>query len=76
MIVSPTGWIAPAPSPWTARQAMRAPMLPAKPHPLDPTRNSAVPARSTGLRPWRSASFPWMGTVTVAVSMYAANAQA
>ena len=48
----------------------------ANPHAVEPTRKSAMPASRMGFRPFRSASFPWMGTVTVAVSMYAANAQA
>ena len=68
-MVNVTGWIAPAPRPWTARQAMSAAIERAEPQASEPATKSAIPARRTGLRPRRSASFPQIGTVTVVASM-------
>ena len=55
-IVTAIGWTAPAPSPWTARNAMSAGIDHATPHSTDPSPNSAIPMRTTGLRPIVSAS--------------------
>ena len=55
-MVNETGWTAPAPRPWSARNPMRAGMDVAVPHRTDPITNSASPTRNTGLRPWMSAS--------------------
>jgi hypothetical protein len=57
-IVSVVGCIAPAPSPCNARNAISVPMPPASPLAMEPTRKTPMPASSTGLRPYRSASFP------------------
>ena len=51
-IVMPIGWTAPAPSPWTARNAISAVMLQARPHSSEPSRKSAIPTSITGLRPY------------------------
>jgi hypothetical protein len=67
-IVMAIGPIAPAPMPCTARKAMRAGMLHARPQRIEPTRNTAMPTRITGLRPTRSASFANSGVVTACVS--------
>ncbi len=58
------GATAPAPRPCTTRKAISAPMLQATPHSIEPARNSPMPNRMTGLRPNRSASLPYTGTVT------------
>jgi len=52
------GRVAPAPSPWTAREAMSRGIDHAAPQSTDPARNSAMPTSMTGLRPSASASFP------------------
>ena len=39
-------------------------MLHATPHSTEPTKNVAMPNSMTGLRPNRSASLPYTGTVT------------
>ncbi len=57
-MVSVVGCIAPAPSPCNARNAISVPMPPASPLAMEPTRKTPIPASSTGLRPYRSASFP------------------
>ena len=51
------GWMAPAPSPCSARNAISAGMLQANPQSTDPTRKSAMPTRTIGLRPTVSDSF-------------------
>ena len=51
MMVQAIGWIAPAPSPWTARKAMSGTMPQAKPQAVDPTRNSAAPAKNRRFLP-------------------------
>jgi hypothetical protein len=57
-IVIPIGSTAPAPMPWTTRNAIRLPMLQATPQSSDPTTKSVTPTSITGLRPKRSASLP------------------
>jgi hypothetical protein len=57
-IVIPIGWIAPAPSPWTSRNAISAGMLQANPHRIDPSTNSPTPSSMIGFRPRWSASLP------------------
>ena len=72
-MVMPIGWTAPAPSPWTTRNTIRLVMLQARPHIREPVRNSAIPTSITGLRPMRSATFPYIGTETACASRYAEN---
>ncbi len=67
--------IEPAPTPCRARNAIRLTMLQAAAHSADPVRNTMVPTIRIGLRPHRSASFPYTGMVTVWVSRYAENTQ-
>ena len=62
------GWIAPAPMPCTARKAISAGMLQATPHRIEPSRKTAMPKNNSGLRPMTSASLPYSGTLTAAVS--------
>jgi hypothetical protein len=50
------------------RKAISAPMFQASAHSSDPSRNSAAPATSTGLRPKVSDSLPYTGSVTVTAS--------
>ncbi len=50
------GRIAPAPRPWIARNTMSDVMSQATPHRTEPTRNSAMPNSTMGLRPIVSAS--------------------
>ena len=57
-MVRAIGWMAPAPSPCTARAATSWPIEPARPQALEPRRKSVRPKSITGLRPFRSASFP------------------
>jgi hypothetical protein len=47
----PTGWMAPAPMPWTSRNTISDGIDQATPHRSEPTRNTAIPASSTGRRP-------------------------
>ena len=68
MTVMPIGWIAPAPSPCRARPAMSAGIDQASPHSTDAPTNTVIPKMSTGLRPSRSASLPYTGTVTACAS--------
>ncbi len=63
-----TGWIAPAPRPWTARPAMSTGIEGAAAHRTDPARKRAIPQNSTGRRPKLSASRPYSGVVTAEVS--------
>ncbi len=58
MIVMPAGWIAPAPSPCRARNAISAPMLHDTAHSTDPSTNVPIPNSISGLRPNVSASLP------------------
>ncbi len=51
-------WSAPPPSPCTTRKAISAAMFQASAHSSDPSRNSAAPTTSTGLRPKVSESLP------------------
>ena len=76
MTVRLTGWIAPAPMPWINRNAIKDGMDQAKPHSAEPTRNTVIPASSTGLRPNRSASLPKITVVAVCVSRKEENTQA
>ena len=64
----PTGWMAPAPMPWTRRNRIRDGIDQAAPHSTEPTRKAAIPASSTGRRPCRSASLPNTTVVAVWVS--------
>ena len=50
------GCTAPAPSPWTARNAMSAGMDQANPQSTEPSAKSPMPSSTTGLRPMVSAS--------------------
>jgi hypothetical protein len=50
-------------------------MFHAKADSAEPVRNTTVPASRIGLRPHRSASFPYTGMDTVWVSRYAENTQ-
>ena len=72
-IVKEIGWTAPAPRPWSARNAMRVDIDVAVPQRTDPITNSASPTRNTGLRPWMSARRAKSGTVVVDVTRYAVN---
>jgi hypothetical protein len=63
-MVTDIGMIAPAPRPWTARNAMRAGMLQANPHRIEPSRRTPMPNRRIGLRPMTSLSFAYTGTDT------------
>ncbi len=58
MIVSPIGWMAPAPSPCRPRATISAGMDQAMPQSTDDTRNTVTPKTITGLRPTTSASLP------------------
>ena len=49
--VSATGWMAPAPTPCSRRNTISDDMDQAKPHSVEPRRNTAIPTSSTGLRP-------------------------
>ena len=55
-IVIPIGWTAPAPMPWTARNAMSDVMFQARPHSKEPSRKTPTPTSIIGLRPYWSAS--------------------
>ncbi len=50
-------------------------MFQATAHSSDPSRNSAAPATSTGLRPKVSESLPYTGRVTVTASRYPEKSQ-
>ncbi len=50
-MVSETGCIAPAPSPWKTRAAMSWVMLDERPLAAEPTRKNPIPTRRIGLRP-------------------------
>ncbi|VVD33137.1 protein of unknown function [Paraburkholderia dioscoreae] len=67
-MVSVTGWIAPAPTPWISRKAIIAGIDQAKPASTEPIRKIAMPASMTGLRPYRSASLPKTTVIAVCVS--------
>ena len=64
MMVIAVGWIAPAPRPCRARNAIRAGMLQAKPQRIEPAMNTPTPMSITGLRPTMSENLPKIGTVT------------
>ena len=51
MIVIPTGWMAPAPTPWINRNKISDGIDQAKPQSTEPTRKIAMPKSSTGRRP-------------------------
>ena len=68
MIVIPVGCIAPAPTPWMARNAMSAGMLQATPHRIDPRINRPMPTNMIGLRPIRSVNLAKIGTDTACAS--------
>ena len=51
MLVLYVAWIAPAPTPCSARKTMSATMLHAPEQAADPARKTAMPNSSTGLRP-------------------------
>src|SRR5664279_569010 len=74
-IVTLIGWTAPAPRPCTARNAISAGMLQAKPHRIEPSRKSPMPNSMIGLRPNRSDSLPYTGTETACASRYTENSQ-
>src|SRR5664279_757404 len=74
-IVTLIGWTAPAPRPCTARNAISAGMLQAKPHRIEPSRKSPMPNSMIGLRPNRSDSLPYTGTETAWASRYTENSQ-
>lgn len=58
----------PAPSPWTARNAMSWFMSWASPESTEPARNTVIEQMKLPLRPYRSPSLPQMGVETEAVS--------
>ena len=68
--------MAPAPMPWISRKAISEGIDQARPQSREPARNTAMPAKSTGLRPYRSASLPNTTVVAVWVSRKAEKTQA
>ena len=62
MMVIAVGWTAPAPRPCSARNTISAGMLQAKPHRIEPSRNSPMPISMIGLRPNRSVNLAKIGT--------------
>ena len=58
MTVMPSGWIAPAPRPCSARQTTSAGIDQASPQNSEAAVNTAMPVMSSGLRPTTSASLP------------------
>ena len=67
-IVMVVGMIAPAPSPCTTRKTMSTHMFHAAPQKIEPSRKSAMPHSTSGLRPYRSDSLPYSGTDTACAS--------
>ena len=61
----------PAPSPWSARNAISSVMFWAMPQSAEPTRKMTIAVCRTILRPYRSPSLPYSGPVTVDASRYA-----
>ena len=74
-MVIPTGWTAPAPTPWTRRKTISDGIDQAKPQRSEPTRKIPIPDRMTALRPLRSESLPNTTVVAVWVRRNAANTQ-
>jgi hypothetical protein len=68
MMVMAIGCTDPAPMPCTARNAISAGMLQAKPQRMEPARKSPTPINMTGLRPTRSLNLPKIGTATACAS--------
>ena len=64
MIVMAVGCTAPAPSPCRARNAIRAGMLQAMPHKIEPSTKRPMPTSMIGLRPMRSVNLAKIGTDT------------
>ena len=52
------GKSAPAPRPWMPRKMISCSMFCDRPDSAEPTRNSTMPIIRSGLRPYRSESFP------------------
>jgi len=74
-MVIAVGWTAPAPTPWTSRNAISDGIDQANPQSSEPTRKIAIPTCITVLRPTRSASLPNTTVVAVWVSRKAENTQ-
>ncbi len=74
-MVIATGWIEPAPTPWTSRKAISDGIDHASPQRIEPTRKIAIPICITVLRPMRSASLPNTTVVAVCVSRNAEKTQ-
>ena len=68
---SDSGKSPPAPIPCTARNSTSWVIECARPQSADPIRKTTIANRKRFLRPQTSPSFPYSGTVTVEVSMYA-----
>ncbi len=64
MIVIAVGWTAPAPSPCSARKAISAGMLQARPQRIEPRMNAPTPISMIGLRPYWSLNLAKIGTDT------------
>ena len=75
MIVIEVGITAPAPSPWSARNAIKAGMLQAIPQKIEPMTNRPMPTSMIGLRPMRSVNFAKIGTDTACANKKIENSQ-
>ncbi len=62
------GSMAPAPSPWRARNPMSSTIERLCPHSAEPTTNSTIPTMKKRLRPYASESLPQMGMETADAS--------
>src|SRR5581483_4143059 len=73
IIVMPVEMSAPAPRPWSARNAMSWSIVALWPQSIDAPTNTTSATRYTRLRPWTSAKRPNTGVVAVEASRYAAK---
>jgi len=71
MIVSGIGCIAPAPSPWRARNKISAIIVCAAPLAAEPSKNTKIPKSKMGFRPTKSESLPKIGTAIAEHNKYA-----
>src|SRR5215211_2620564 len=68
MMVIDVGITAPAPRPWSARNAIRAGILQEIPHKIDAMTKSPIPTSMIGLRPMRSVNLAKIGIDTACAS--------
>src|SRR5579864_286194 len=61
----------PAPTPWTALEAMRSPRFCARPESIEPTRKMTIASWKRFFRPYWSPSFPHRGVEIVEAKRYA-----